>query len=101
MRDFRDSKAMAQTLRATLAARGLKLTHSQSLELIAEVFGVPDWNTLSAAIKGVAPAEREAVSPYSAFEKLSNRLLKNALRDRNLWVQARFLAGRGTISDYK
>jgi hypothetical protein len=51
MRDFRDAKAMARTLRAALAAKGLKITISQSLELIAEAFGVADWNTLAAAIR--------------------------------------------------
>jgi hypothetical protein len=51
MRDFRDAKAMAQTARAALAAKGLKITISESLELIAKAFGVTDWNTLSAAIK--------------------------------------------------
>ena len=50
MRDFRDAKAMAKTIRATLAANGLKITVSQSLELTAKAFGVADWNTLSAAI---------------------------------------------------
>ena len=56
MRDFRDAKAMAHTLRAALAARGLKITISQSLELIAEAFGVADWNTLAAAIRAEAAA---------------------------------------------
>lgn len=49
MRDFRDSKAMAHTLRTSLASKGLKITVGQSLELIAELFGLPDWNTLAAA----------------------------------------------------
>jgi hypothetical protein len=30
-------------------AKGLKITLSQSLELIAKAFGVADWNTLAAA----------------------------------------------------
>ncbi len=51
MRDFRDAKAMAQTLRAALATKGLKVTVSESLELIAQTFGVADWNTLSATIR--------------------------------------------------
>jgi len=51
MRDFRDAKAMAHTLRATLAARGVNITVSQSLELIAQAFGAADWNTLAAAIR--------------------------------------------------
>ena len=51
MRDFRDAKAMARTLRAALATRGFNITTSQSLELIAEAFGVAGWNTLAAAIR--------------------------------------------------
>jgi hypothetical protein len=62
MRDFRDAKAMAQTLRAALAAKGLKITISQSLELIAKVFGVADWNTVAAAIRE-ALTPRENASP--------------------------------------
>ena len=38
MRDFRGAKALAHTLRAALAAKGLKVTVSQSLELIAQAF---------------------------------------------------------------
>jgi Glyoxalase superfamily protein/Clp amino terminal domain, pathogenicity island component len=63
MRDFRDAKAMAHTLRAALAARGLKITISQSLELIAEAFGVADWNTLAAAIRAEPLAPRQSASP--------------------------------------
>jgi hypothetical protein len=42
MRDFRDAKVMARTLRADLAAQGLKITISQSLELIVGIFGEVD-----------------------------------------------------------
>jgi hypothetical protein len=59
MRDFRDAKAMAQTIRAALTAKGLKITIAESLELIAKAFGSADWNTLSAAIKA-AEAEKTA-----------------------------------------
>jgi hypothetical protein len=62
MRDFRDAKAMAHTLRASLASRGLKITVSQSLELIAELFGLPDWNALAAAIRSGAPTTDTEVS---------------------------------------
>ena len=51
MRDFRDAKAMAQTLRDTLRAKSVSLTHSESLEIIAKTFGVHDWNVLAAAIQ--------------------------------------------------
>ncbi|AMN42834.1 LON peptidase substrate-binding domain-containing protein [Rhodoplanes sp. Z2-YC6860] len=50
MRDFRDAKAMAQTLRAELAPKGAVLSHSECLEITAKIFGAKDWNILSAAI---------------------------------------------------
>ena len=51
MRDFRDAKAMAQTLREALKAKSVSLTHSESLELVARIFGLPDWNFLAARIQ--------------------------------------------------
>ena len=89
MRDFRDAKAMAHTLRAALAAKGLKITNSRSLELIAEAFGVADWNTLAATIRGEAlvarknasrpplwPTESNPVIPFSAaFDGTMRRAL--------------------------
>jgi hypothetical protein len=65
MRDYRDAKAMAQAVRAFLADHGVKITNSQSLELIAEAFGVADWNTLAAAIRGevCAPRTKVATAP--------------------------------------
>jgi ATP-dependent Lon protease len=51
MRDFRDAKAMAQTLRSALSKKGVPLSHSESLELVAATLGVSDWNTLAAALK--------------------------------------------------
>jgi ATP-dependent Lon protease len=50
MRDFRDAKAMARTLRDALSAKSVSLTHSESLELIARVLGFHDWNVLGAKI---------------------------------------------------
>ena len=41
---------MAQTLRQALKDKSFSLTHSESLELIARVLGLADWNTLSAQI---------------------------------------------------
>jgi uncharacterized protein len=51
MRDFRDAKAMAQTLRDALKAKSVTLTNSESLELIAKILGFHDWNVLSAKIQ--------------------------------------------------
>jgi hypothetical protein len=63
MRDFRDAKAMAHTLRAALATKALNITVSQSLELIAQAFGAADWNTLSAAIRGTTAGPRDDAHP--------------------------------------
>jgi Glyoxalase superfamily protein/Clp amino terminal domain, pathogenicity island component len=62
MRDFRNAKAMAQTLRAALAAKNVKITVSQSLELVSEMLGVADWNTLAAVIRA-----DKSVSPNRAY----------------------------------
>ena len=56
MRDFRDSKAMAQSLRQALSDKSVTLTHSESLELIAKAFGLDNWNILAAKIDGERPA---------------------------------------------
>ena len=69
MRDFRDAKTMAHTLRDALAAKHCKITVSESLELIAHLFGAGDWNTLSAIIKksdGAAKRRQGSASRYAA-----------------------------------
>ena len=58
MRDFRDAKAMARTLREALAAKGRTISNSEALELVARMLGERDWNTLAAAID--ASRRREA-----------------------------------------
>ena len=69
MRDYRDAKAMAQSARGFLADHGLKITNSQSLELVAKAFGVADWNTLAAAIRGGVSAQRiEVATPSAAVD---------------------------------
>jgi uncharacterized glyoxalase superfamily protein PhnB len=50
MRSVSDAKAMAKTLRASLAQRGLVVSHGECLELVARQFGVDTWNILSASI---------------------------------------------------
>ncbi|MEH2552048.1 hypothetical protein V1283_008693 [Bradyrhizobium sp. AZCC 2262] len=55
MRDFRDAKAMAHSLRDALKAKAMEITHSESLELIAKTFGYENWNILSAKIDTAQP----------------------------------------------
>jgi len=58
MRDFRDSKAMAHSLRQALSDKSVTLTHSESLELVAKAFGFDNWNILAAKIEAEKPADR-------------------------------------------
>jgi ATP-dependent Lon protease len=51
MRDFRDAKAMAQTLRESLTTKAITISHGESLELVSKMLGVADWNTLSALLQ--------------------------------------------------
>ena len=50
MRDFRDAKAMAQSLREALSQRHINVTNSETLELVSKMLGFSDWNTLAAFI---------------------------------------------------
>jgi ATP-dependent Lon protease len=65
MRDFRNAKAMAKTLREGLAERSFQIGHSESLELISHVLGAKNWQTLAAAI------EADAVQPVPAQAQAS------------------------------
>jgi catechol 2,3-dioxygenase-like lactoylglutathione lyase family enzyme len=72
MRDFRDAKLMAKSLRAALAEDGVEVAASRSLELIARAFGEATWNILSARIKREGPAapppsEQDTPSPACAL----------------------------------
>jgi hypothetical protein len=50
MLSFLDAKTMAKTLRSWLARRDIDITLSESLELVAQQFGLSDWNVLAAQI---------------------------------------------------
>jgi hypothetical protein len=54
MRSYKDAKTMAKSLRASLAARSVLLSHGVCLEIVAKQFGFADWNTLSAKLKVVS-----------------------------------------------
>ncbi len=51
MRDFRDAKAMAHTLRESLTTKAITISHGESLELVSKMLGVADWNTLAALLQ--------------------------------------------------
>jgi ATP-dependent Lon protease len=60
MRDFRDAKAMAQTLREALNVKSVSVTHTESLELVAKILGFRDWNVLAAKIQASQSAALES-----------------------------------------
>ena len=65
MRDFRDAKAMAQTLRDSLTIKAIDISHSESLELVSKMLGVADWNTLSAMLQADHRLPGAAVKPQT------------------------------------
>ena len=77
MRDYRDAKAIAHTLREALVDKNCKITVGESLELVARLFGAGDWNTLSALIKN---SERGQVPPRP-FEQGPAPLFASPLED--------------------
>ena len=84
MRDFRDAKAMARTLRDALSAKSVSLTHSESLELIARVLGFHDWNVLSARIDPehqVPIAKSRTVGPETAASSVPGSVPVLPMRD--------------------
>ena len=50
-----DHKLMAKRLRASLADRGVEVTHSEALEIVAHEHGARDWNTLAAEVSTSPP----------------------------------------------
>jgi ATP-dependent Lon protease len=78
MRDFRDAKAMAQTLRQSLTQKSVNISHSESLELVSKMLGTADWNTLSALIQ----ADRhEGAAVAAAVPSMPGRYPAIPLRD--------------------
>jgi hypothetical protein len=51
MRTYKDAKTLAKSLRKSLSARNVLLSHSECLEIVAILAGFADWNTLSASLE--------------------------------------------------
>jgi catechol 2,3-dioxygenase-like lactoylglutathione lyase family enzyme len=58
MRTYLQAKAMAKSLRESLAAKNVPVSHSECLELVAQQFGFGNWNVLAAKID-LETGERE------------------------------------------
>lgn len=78
MRDFRDAKLMAQTLRESLTIKAVSISHSESLELVSKMLGVSDWNTLSALLRA---DRRDATPPAAKFRTTTTSYPAIPIRD--------------------
>ncbi|GMO92788.1 LON peptidase substrate-binding domain-containing protein [Bradyrhizobium sp. TM239] len=78
MRDFRDAKAMAQTLRESLTSKAVTVSHSESLELVSRMLGVADWNTLSALLHA---ERRDTAAPIARLKTTTALYPAVPLRD--------------------
>ncbi len=70
MRDFRDAKAMARSLRDGLNAKAVETTHSECLELLAKAFGCESWNVLSAKIEAAQSGEPDRLAHDPRIRKV-------------------------------
>ena len=61
MRTAQDAKAMAKSIRQSLAEKSVEIIHSEALEIVARQFGYDNWNILSARL------EKEAGSPLDGI----------------------------------
>src|SRR5262245_9664184 len=51
MRTYMQAKAMAKSLRESLAAKKVSLSHGECLELVAQQLGFGNWNVIAAKIE--------------------------------------------------
>lgn len=64
-----DPKAMARRLRGALADRGVAVSHSEALELVARELGSRDWNTFAAARATAVPTDGHVVPILRVFDE--------------------------------
>jgi hypothetical protein len=72
-------KAQAKRLRQTLAENGTEVSHSRSLELLAQSMGLHDWNTLHAKIGNNPP---DAQPGWQLGQQVSGAYLGHAITGR-------------------
>lgn len=65
-------KAQAKRLRQAMATRGTAISHGAALELVAEQYGMRDWNTLSAL---ATRPNTEPIAALSVGSRIRGRYL--------------------------
>lgn len=78
MRDYRDAKSMAQTLREALGSKAITISHGESLELVSKMLGFADWNTLSAKLQGERRGVQAADGPAASVDERAAKLAEQA-----------------------
>ena len=71
MRTYLQAKAMAKSLRESLAGKNVSLSHSECLEIVAQQFGFGNWNVLAAKID----LETGAREPRAALAVSLNQVI--------------------------
>jgi len=89
---------MARALRTDLAARGVRLSQAEALELVAKLLGARDWNTLSAAIeaetKAIPPPEPAAPTPPVSSPAMQTRTTFSKALEASLYRAVALAAGK-------
>lgn len=84
MRSYIEAKAMARSLRDSLSARDISLTHGECLEIVARQFGFREWNILAAKIEldaghGREPPEAAGMTLQPAIPVISVRSARGTM----------------------
>lgn len=99
MHTYLDAKQMAKTLRQSLAARNVALSHSECLEIVARQFGLADWNTLAARIDIATAADALRLPRHwHMTSQTDQRYYRGGLDPREpgtALIESRFERGRG------
>jgi hypothetical protein len=91
MRTYKDAKTMAKSLRESLTARNVSLSHSECLEIVARVAGFADWNSyrlswtrsqVSSLFPKTAANHTQPVEPARCSKLLGQRRLVRSAVNR-------------------
>jgi hypothetical protein len=83
MSNLNDAKAMAKSLRDSIASRNFKLSHSECLEIVARQLGFADWNTACAKLERTSAHEHECCSFCDKSRLEVRGLIEGGCRARN------------------
>jgi hypothetical protein len=99
MHTYLDAKSMAKALRQSLAARSVTLSHSDCLEIVAQQFGLRDWNMLAARIEAATAGDALRLPrDWSMTNQTDRRYYRGGLDPKEqgtALVESRFARGSG------